>query len=56
MEFEPASKADAAFLLDWRNDPITRSMSIHPDEIEWLGKRPMSPTWRNEWCGVTLKL
>ena len=35
MEFKPASMDDAALLLKWRNDPLTRSMSVATEEIDW---------------------
>jgi RimJ/RimL family protein N-acetyltransferase len=35
MKLRPASMADARRLFEWRNDPITREMSIAQDEVEW---------------------
>lgn len=35
MEFIPACMGDAALLLKWRNDPVTRSMSLATEMIEW---------------------
>lgn len=35
MNFRPATLDDAHLLLDWRNDPLTREMSINSDPISW---------------------
>ena len=35
MEILPACMDDAVLLLKWRNDPLTRSMSLTTDEIDW---------------------
>jgi RimJ/RimL family protein N-acetyltransferase len=31
----PATMADAARLFEWRNDPLTRKMSLNTDTVEW---------------------
>ena len=36
MEFIPATMDDAALLIKWRNDSMTKSMSIATEEIDWL--------------------
>jgi UDP-2,4-diacetamido-2,4,6-trideoxy-beta-L-altropyranose hydrolase len=44
MNIRKATMADADRLLQWRNDPVTRSMSIdtiavqYADHINWLGR------------------
>jgi RimJ/RimL family protein N-acetyltransferase len=45
MRFRPATLDDASLLLEWRNDPLTRRMSINGDlvdretHIAWLTRR-----------------
>ena len=35
LTFRPACREDAAKLLEWRNDPNTRSMSKNDHAVEW---------------------
>jgi UDP-2,4-diacetamido-2,4,6-trideoxy-beta-L-altropyranose hydrolase len=35
FQFRPARLSDARLLLDWRNDPETRSVSFRSDLIDW---------------------
>lgn len=37
MEIRPATMDDAQRLFDWRNDPLTRAMSINTEPVEWTG-------------------
>ncbi len=50
IEFRPVSMNDAALLLRWRNDPLTRKMSrdtgeiAYDDHVDWLRKLLADPT------------
>ena len=35
ISFRPATMEDAAMLLLWRNDPLTRANSHNTDEVSW---------------------
>jgi len=35
MKLREATVDDARILLEWRNDPVTRAMSINPEPIAW---------------------
>lgn len=49
LRFRDATPADTQMLLAWRNDPVTRANSFHPDVISleaheaWLAKRLCDP-------------
>lgn len=52
LTFRPATDADARFLFDLRNDPVTRAMSKRTDQVpwenhlRWLSGRLASPKGR----------
>jgi len=35
MRLRPATPDDAQALFDWRNDPVTRAMSVSRDPVDW---------------------
>lgn len=35
MELRHAQAADAAVVFEWRNDPVTRAVSLSTDELDW---------------------
>ncbi|MFE0013686.1 GNAT family N-acetyltransferase [Mesorhizobium sp. NPDC059054] len=35
MKLRPATAEDARLLFDWRNEPLTRSMSISTEPVTW---------------------
>jgi RimJ/RimL family protein N-acetyltransferase len=35
MKLRPATAKDAQALFDWRNDPVTRAMSVSGDPVDW---------------------
>ncbi len=35
MRLRPATLDDARRLFEWRNDPVTRAMSVHRDPVAW---------------------
>ncbi|MCY0094719.1 GNAT family N-acetyltransferase [Hoeflea ulvae] len=37
MQLRPATPDDAQRLFDWRNDDVTRQMSVSPDPVDWDG-------------------
>jgi RimJ/RimL family protein N-acetyltransferase len=37
MKLRPATIDDARILFDWRNDELTRAMSVNSDPVEWEG-------------------
>lgn len=37
MQIRPATIEDAKRLFEWRNDPLTRAMSVNTDPVEWGG-------------------
>lgn len=47
MRFRPVAIADAALLLAWRNDPLTRAMSITTHDID--------PETHQAWLAASLK-
>lgn len=36
LDYRPATPEDAENLFRWRNDPITRAMSVNTQPIEWV--------------------
>lgn len=49
LTLRPATLADSTLLLEWRNDPLTRAMSISTDEVHlaaheaWLARSLDNP-------------
>ncbi|WP_144223207.1 GNAT family N-acetyltransferase [Mesorhizobium amorphae] len=49
MKLRPASIDDAQLLFDWRNEPLTRAMSVNTepvawdDHVKWLSTRLARP-------------
>jgi len=37
MKLRAATLDDAQLLFDWRNDPVTRAMSVSRDPVDWEG-------------------
>lgn len=37
VSVRPAGEADSASIWTWRNDPVTRAVSVHTEEIPWDG-------------------
>lgn len=35
LALRPSHVADVRLVWEWRNDPITRSMSLNPERVEW---------------------
>ena len=62
MTLRPATLADADRLLAWRNDPLTRAMSINQNEVKfadhiaWLKRRLAAgnPPWIYEVAGIAV--